>query len=171
MKRFAILLAMGLAFSMTYSGCGPGEGEDNPVNNSDGGNDHGHDHDGGDDHGHDHDHAHGPNYGVIYESEALGAHVEVFGKYGDDLVLFYFFESDNETPKMIQADKLTVKRKGDDSESFEVEAVDLKDGMASRFEIENAKVASSMKSMGVILEIPHADGPVTMDIAKDPHAH
>ena len=123
------------------------------------------------DHSHDHahDHVHGPKGGEMFEIADAGIKGEWVAKYGQNLIIFYIYEEDGETEKPIKAEKLVGSFKVQEVESFDIPAVGVDEGMASKFEIVDEKLALAMKTSGITLTVDIDGETHTIQLAKDPH--
>ncbi len=123
---------------------------------------------GGDDH---HDHVHGPKGGEMFEFAEAGLKGEWVARYGDNLVTVYIYGDDGKTANPIKADRLVASRKVKDVETWDLEAVNAADGMASKFEVVDEKFAIAMKTTGAGLEVEIDGVRHSTQLPKDPHAH
>ncbi len=118
---------------------------------------------------HDHGHAHGPKGGELFEIPAAGIKGEWVPKYGQDLIIFYIYEQDGKTEMPIKAEKLVGSFKIQEVETFDIPAVGVDEGMASKFEIVDEKLALAMKTSGITLTVDIDGQTHTVELEKDPH--
>jgi len=128
-----------------------------PVGNADATDDHGH------------DHVHGPMGGEVFDVAGMEMKIEVSAKYGQNLVIVAFYESDIKTAKKVKCEKLIGRIPANPDKEFEFEPIDTEDGMSGKFEIENQDLAIARKTVGFVLEFEIDGKKHTIEIPKDPH--
>jgi hypothetical protein len=157
MNRLVAVICVLSLGAFALAGCSPDGGSGKAVG--------GHDEKGNEAHVH----VHGPKGGETFAFEGTDIHGEWVARYGDNLVTFYLYGDDKKTEKPVAASKLTGGRKVKDVESFEIPAINLADGKASRFEIVDENFAIVMKTTGATLEVEIDGVKHSTQLEKDPH--
>lgn len=161
LKYLYVFVAIGLAGVLTIGCAGEGsKAKDNPVGKKSGADD---------GHSHGHAHVHGPMGGEVENIPGTDMKLECYAKYGQDLVAFDIYESDLKTSKKVKCEKIIGRIAAAPDKEFVIEAVNLEDGMASKFEIQDQDFAIARKSVGIKLEFEIDGKKYTVSFAKDPH--
>ena len=119
-----------------------------------------------------HVHIHGPHGGECREIPGLDITLECVTKPDQQLCEFYFVKDPAGTKEIltVACEKLTasIKGKGDPT-VIEIPATDLKEGKASKFELQDAKLSMALETAGFDIDFVLDGKTYQFFIPKDPH--